>query len=216
MILRHLFQPQWFCGDQMQVFEKDFLRNVSYLLHLIPIYWYLVQVASVAWILVRKLPIKDVHCIKQDERENVVCKWKKKYNGALCILSLVNLLYSFSDWLLFLAALSWPPLPPNCTGENVSKAILCSCKHIANNFQWTWLGKEKNDSIKMYRDVFETPEACINALRVIVGSNWAVCCMLPREHPAFSALSWLVRDVRSAFKYACLFLLTSLGVTRWT
>lgn len=40
----------------MQVFEKDFLRNVSYLLHLIPIYWYLVQVASVAWILVRKLP----------------------------------------------------------------------------------------------------------------------------------------------------------------
>lgn len=58
----------------MQVSEKDFLRNVSYLLHLIPIYWYLVQVASVAWILVRKLPIKDVHCIKQDERENVVYK----------------------------------------------------------------------------------------------------------------------------------------------
>ena len=58
----------------------------------------------------------------------------KRYNGGLCILSPVSLLYSFSDWLLFLAALSWPLLPPNCTGENVSKAILCSCKHIANTF----------------------------------------------------------------------------------
>lgn len=59
----------------------------------------------------------------------------KRYNGGLCILSSVSLLYSFSDWLLFLAALSWPPLPPNCIGENVSKAIMCFCKHIANTFQ---------------------------------------------------------------------------------
>lgn len=137
--------------------RKIFLCKMFYVLDVTLIHLHLVQVASVAWSLVRNPLVWDVPSIKhngEERRGKTSFLTGKSYNSSLCVLYLVSHLYSFSDWLLFLSAFSWPTLPQNYIGENVSKAILCSYKHISNIVQWSWLKKGKNDSIKMYRDVF--------------------------------------------------------------